>query len=231
MIFIPAIDLLDNQVVRLEKGSIDHVSCYGEPLEIAAKLSKRFKLLHIIDLNGSFEGTPKNMEMVKKIIQHTGVQIQLGGGLRSYRLIEEAFEIGVTSVILGTKAFDTKFMEDVVKDFKNITVSLDIKNGKILLNGWTERKNISLAQAYSSLTPMIKRFIVTITQNDGTLKGVQEIRKFWREDEQVMYAGGIKGIRDLQKLQELGFYGAVCGKAFYENLITPEILPEEFYAL
>jgi len=231
MIFIPAIDLLDNQVVRLEKGSIDHVSCYGEPLEIAAKLSKRFKLLHIIDLNGSFEGTPKNMELVKKIIQHTGVQIQLGGGLRSYRLIEEAFGIGVTSVILGTKAFDTKFMEDVVKDFKNITVSLDIKDGKILLNGWTERKDISLAQAYSFLTPRIKKFVVTMTQNDGTLKGIKKIKKFWKEDEQVMYAGGIKEFNDLKKLQETGFYGAVCGKAVYENLITPELLAEEMYAL
>ncbi|HPO27562.1 MAG TPA: HisA/HisF-related TIM barrel protein [Petrotogaceae bacterium] len=231
MIFIPAIDLLNNQAVRLEKGNIRRVSYYGEPLEIAAKLSKKFKLLHIIDLNGSFEGEPKNMKIVEKIIHQTGVQVQLGGGLRSHRLIEKAFRIGVTSVILGTKAFDSKFIDDVTKDFKNITVSLDIKNGKILLNGWTERKDLSLAQAYSFLTPRIKRFVVTMTQNDGTLKGIKKIKKFWKEDEQVMYAGGIKEFNDLKKLQETGFYGAVCGKAVYENLITPELLAEEMYAL
>ncbi|HOT32659.1 MAG TPA: HisA/HisF-related TIM barrel protein, partial [Petrotogaceae bacterium] len=85
--------------------------------------------------------------------------------------------------------------------------------------------------AYSFLTPRIKKFVVTMTQNDGTLKGIKKIKKFWKEDEQVMYAGGIKEFNDLKKLQETGFYGAVCGKAVYENLITPELLAEEMYAL
>ncbi len=219
----PAIDLMGGKAVRLYKGRKDKVKVYGDPVKIAKDFAKLVDKIHIVDLDGAFTGKPQNFDVVKQIIEETELRIQLGGGFRDYESIAKAYEIGVENVIIGTKAFDLKFLEKVTQDFEGITVSLDAKGGKIAVKGWLEESSISVEEAYEMLIKYVKRFIYTAIERDGTLMGIEKIDRFW-DGEEVIYAGGVSSVSDVLKLREIGFSGAIVGKALYEGKVTLEEL-------
>ena len=162
---------------------------------IAKKLSQFVDLIHIVDLDGAFEGSPKNLDVVQEIIKETGLKVEVGGGFRTYESIEKAYNIGVTYVIVGTAAFDLEFLRKVTQDFTNITVSLDVEKGKLKTKGWLENSNKNLKDAFEVFKQYTKRFIYTDTTKDGTLEGVSSyLTKFWK-DEEVIYAGGITSVK------------------------------------
>lgn len=220
----PAIDLMDGKAVRLYKGRKDKVRVYGDPLRIAQRFAEFVDKIHVVDLDGAFEGFPKNLDVVERIIQETGLRIQLGGGLRSYEAIAKAYEIGVENAIIGTKAFDIGFLERITQDFEGITVSLDSRGGRIAVKGWVE-SGLEVKEAYGILKKYVDRFIYTSVERDGTLTGIEEIERFW-ENEEFIYAGGVSSADDLRKLQEIGFSGVIVGKALYEGLVSLEELLE-----
>ena len=221
----PAMDLLDGKVVRLYRGKRDRMKVYGDPLEIALELSKYFDKVHIIDLNGAFEGEQKNMDLIKKVMEETKLRVQLGGGFRDYRSVERAYRMGVENVIIGTKALDLDFVRILSRDFDGITVSLDSVKGRFGKLGWVNSENASVVELFMKLRGMVRRFIYTITEKDGTLSGLSEndVRRFW-EDEEFIYAGGITKMEDLILLEKIGFSGAVVGKALYERKLDLEEL-------
>ncbi|CEP78027.1 MAG: 1-(5-phosphoribosyl)-5-((5-phosphoribosylamino)methylideneamino)imidazole-4-carboxamide isomerase [Defluviitoga tunisiensis] len=226
---IPAIDLMNKKVVRLYKGDKKFVKEYGDPIMIAKKLSQFVDLIHIVDLDGAFEGSPKNLDVVQEIIKETGLKVEVGGGFRTYESIEKAYNIGVTYVIVGTAAFDLEFLRKVTQDFTNITVSLDVEKGKLKTKGWLENSNKNLKDAFEVFKQYTKRFIYTDTTKDGTLEGISSyINKFWN-DEEVIYAGGITSVEDIKKLEIIGFDGAIIGKALYEGKIKLEDLKGDKY--
>jgi phosphoribosylformimino-5-aminoimidazole carboxamide ribotide isomerase len=226
---IPAIDLMNKKVVRLYKGDKKFVKEYGDPIMIAKKLSQFVDLIHIVDLDGAFEGSPKNLDVVQEIIKETGLKVEVGGGFRTYESIEKAYNIGVTYVIVGTAAFDLEFLRKVTQDFTNITVSLDVEKGKLKTKGWLENSNKNLKDAFEVFKQYTKRFIYTDTTKDGTLEGISSyINKFWN-DEEVIYAGGITSVEDIKKLEIIGFDGAIIGKALYEGKIKSEDLKGDKY--
>ncbi len=218
----PAIDLMDGKAVRLYKGRRDSVKAYGDPVKIAERFAELVDKIHIVDLDGAFEGFPRNLGVVKRIIDETGLRVQLGGGLRSYEAIERAYEIGVENVIIGTKAFDIEFLRRITGDFTGITVSLDSKGGKVAVRGWIE-SGMPVERAYKALRDYVNRFVYTSIERDGTLTGTEEIERFW-ESEEFIYAGGVSSAKDVEKLAEIGFSGVIVGKALYEGLVTLEEL-------
>ena len=221
---IPAIDLMNKKVVRLYKGEKKNVKEYGDPVAIAKKLSQYVDLIHIVDLDGAFEGSPQNLDIVQEIIKETGLKVEIGGGFRTYENIEKAYKIGVTYVILGTAAFDLEFLRKVTQDFTNITISLDVEKGKLKTKGWLENSNKNLKDAFEVFKQYTKRFIYTDTTKDGTLEGVSSyLTKFWK-DEEVIYAGGVTSNEDIKKLEIIGFNGVIIGKALYEGKIKLEDL-------
>lgn len=224
---IPAIDIMDGKAVRLYKGDKNNKKEYGDPLKIAKDFSKYVDLIHIVDLDGAFEGEPKNLQTIKKIIEETDVKVEVGGGYRTYDSIKKAYDIGVSYVIIGTAAFDLNFLEKVTSFFSNVTISLDVENGKLKTKGWLEESDIDIIEAFKTFKKYTKRFIYTDTKRDGTLEGVsQNIKRFWN-DEEFVYAGGVTNKKDLKILENIGFKGVIIGKALYEGKANIEELVGE----
>ena len=220
----PAIDLMGGKAVRLYKGRRDSVKVYGDPVKIAERFAELVDKIHIVDLDGAFEGFPRNLGVVARIIEETGLRVQLGGGFRSYGAVARAYEIGVENVIIGTKAFDLEFLEKVTSEFEGITASLDAKDGRVALRGWLE-SGMEVKEAYELLRNYVDRFVYTSVERDGTLTGIEEIERFW-ESEEFIYAGGVSSVADLRKLAKAGFSGAIVGKALYEGRVALEELLE-----
>jgi phosphoribosylformimino-5-aminoimidazole carboxamide ribotide isomerase len=221
----PAIDLIDGKAVRLYKGKKEEKKIYGDPVDIALKYSASFDFLHIIDLDGAFEGSPQHLKVVKEIVEKTGLKIQYGGGLRNMASIREAYKAGISSAIIGTKVFDDVFVEELISEFDSVTVSLDFRKGKIATDGWLKESGKDLIQTFNSLREKFNRFIFTDIEKDGTNSGISDLKKFWK-DKTVIYAGGVSSLNDIQRAEEMGFSGVVVGKALFEGLLTPEVLKE-----
>lgn len=217
----PAIDIMDGKVVRLYKGKKDEVKVYGDPLKVAEKFSEYVDKIHIVDLDGAFSGKPQNLDIVEKIIRDVGVRVQIGGGFRDYESIKKAYDIGVENVIIGTKALDISFLERITSEFEGITVSLDSKGGKIFTKGWIEEESLLVEDAYKMLRKFVNRFVYTVIDRDGTLLGIEKIKRFWG-DEEFIYAGGVATPTDIIQLAEIGFSGVIIGKALYEGTISLE---------
>ncbi len=220
----PAIDLMDGRAVRLYRGRRESVKVYGDPVRIAERFAELVDKIHVVDLDGAFEGFPQNLDVLKRIIEETGLRVQFGGGLRSYEAVAKAYEAGVENVIIGTKAFDIEFLRRVTDDFEGVTVSLDSMTGRVSVRGWLESR-MDVKEAYELLRDYVNRFVYTSVERDGTLTGIEEIERFWKSEE-FIYAGGISSADDLRRLAEIGFSGAIVGKSLYEGLVKLEELLE-----
>ena len=220
----PAIDLMGGKAVRLYRGRRESVKVYGDPVVIAERFAGLVDKIHVVDLDGAFEGFPRNLDVVKRIIEETGLKVQFGGGLRSYEAVARAYEAGVENVIIGTKAFDIEFLRRVTDDFEGVTVSLDSRGGRVSVRGWLE-SGMDIKDAYELLRDYVDRFVYTSVERDGTLTGIEEIERFWRSGE-FIYAGGVSSAGDVERLAEVGFSGVIVGKALYEGLVTLEELLE-----
>ena len=214
----PAIDLMDGRAVRLYRGRRESVKVYGDPVRIAERFAELVPKIHVVDLDGAFTGSPQNLGVVEKIINESGLRVQIGGGFRSYEAVARAYDAGVENVIIGTKAFDEAFLRRVAGDFEGITVSLDSMAGRVSVRGWLE-SGMDVKGAYELLRDYVDRFVYTSVERDGTLRGIDEIERFWGGEE-FIYAGGVSSVRDVLRLEEAGFSGVVIGKALYEGVLS-----------
>jgi len=176
MLIIPAIDIKDGCVVRFVQGRLDKKIYSRDPVKTAKHWVKQgAKLIHVVDLDGAFSGTPKNLDALKQIMKAVDVPVQFGGGVRNLKIIEILLNYGIWRIILGTKAAqDRDFLKKAFKKFKDkIIVSIDTKAGRILTKGWQSsygNKDI-LKFAHSLKTLGFKQVIYTDVLKDGTLKG------------------------------------------------------------
>ena len=212
----PALDIMEGKVVRLYRGRRDSYKVYGDPLELAKYLSRFVDKVHIVDLDGAFEGRPRNLEIVKRISEETGLRVQIGGGFRTLDSIRRAYEAGVENVILGTKALDIDFIKAASGEFPGLTVSIDVVSGRVAIKGWKETILHSPQYVFERLREFVRRFIYTRIDRDGTLEGVEDLERFW-DDEEFIYAGGVAAIDDILKVREMGVSGVIVGKAVYEK--------------
>jgi len=225
---IPAIDIQDGCVVRFVQGRHNKKVYSRDPFKTARYWIKSgAKLLHIVDLDGAMDGTPKNLNAVKKIARDSCVPIQFGGGVRSIEIIKKLLNLGVWRVILGTRAIeDEAFLKKSYKQFKDkIIVGVDAQNNNLLINGWqADSRGVNLADFVARLKKIgFKELIYTDTQKDGTLtgpnvRGIKALMNCTRM--KIIASGGISCLGDIRKLKTLeksGLSGIIVGKALYEG--------------
>ncbi|HOJ51026.1 MAG TPA: 1-(5-phosphoribosyl)-5-[(5-phosphoribosylamino)methylideneamino]imidazole-4-carboxamide isomerase [Syntrophales bacterium] len=226
MIVIPAIDLKDGLCVRLAQGDFKRITVYdADPSSVAKKWQDEgAERIHLVDLDGSLEGKPKNLTAIARIMEETRVPIQVGGGIRDLKTIETYLGLGVRWVILGTSAIrEESFLTAACQLFPgHIMLGLDAVNGKVAIQGWTELiplNAIEIARRYDSLG--IEAIIYTDVSRDGMKTGVnvEETRKLAEAVHvPVIASGGVKNLTDIARLMEVehtGILGVIVGRALY----------------
>lgn len=227
MKIFPAIDLIDKKVVRLSQGDYSKKTMYSDnPLSVAKSFLKDGAThLHVVDLDGAKKGSPVNFEVIKQLKQ-LDMFVEVGGGIRDMQKIEAYQNIGVDRVILGTvaiKNFD--FVVDAVKEFKDmIAVGVDAKDEKVATHGWQEVTDTDSFDFCKKLYDAgVTSVIYTDIATDGMLKGTN-LPAFKRLSKikglKVTASGGISSVEEIKKLKEMGVWGAILGKALYENKLS-----------
>jgi phosphoribosylformimino-5-aminoimidazole carboxamide ribotide isomerase len=227
---IPAIDLMNGEIVRLTHGDPKTAKVYdqfGGPVETAKKWkAEGAGKLHIIDLDAAL-GTGDNLSVIAKIVENMDLPIQVGGGIRTVKAAEKLLKLGVSQVILGALAFgNPEAVTQVQQEFgaKSVIVALDNRDGKIMVEGWKTPTGMGIKQALEKFAELgIKVFLVTSITRDGTLSGpdLDTLREACQYPSvEIIAAGGIGGLDDLRALKQVGVAGAVIGKALYEGRFT-----------
>ncbi|MAK44390.1 MULTISPECIES: 1-(5-phosphoribosyl)-5-[(5-phosphoribosylamino)methylideneamino]imidazole-4-carboxamide isomerase [Spongiibacter] len=229
MLMIPAIDLKDGQCVRLRQGEMGDATVYGsDPVEMAARwVEQGARRLHLVDLNGAFDGKPVNGEAVMAIAKaYPDLPIQIGGGIRSLDTIEQYLDAGVNYVIIGTKAVkEPAFVTEACKAFPGaVIVGLDAKNGLVATDGWAEVSDIQateLAKRYEQ--DGVSSIVYTDIARDGMMQGVNidaTVAMAQASGLKVIASGGVTNMDDIRALKavaDAGILGAITGRAIYEG--------------
>lgn len=219
--------------MRLFKGKMEEVTVFSDdPVEMARKWEAAgARFLHVVDLDGAVEGEPQNLKIVREMARAIGIPIQLGGGIRNSKAIEEAMKAGVKRVILGTIAVrDPVFLRKVVDLYgEAIVVGIDARDGRVAISGWVEDTRLEAIAVAKGMEDLgVKRVIYTDIERDGTLIGpnLLGLRKLLESTGiPVIASGGISVVSDIRKLKELeslGLEGAIIGRALYVGTISLE---------
>ncbi len=228
MIILPAIDLKEGKVVRLEQGDFSKETVYsGDPIKIATQFEdKGASWLHIVDLDGASEGESRNFDLIKKIRKKTDLSIQTGGGIRSIKDVKKLIDAGIDRVILGTLAVkNPDVLSDIIEKFgsEKILVSIDAHNGKVATSGWKEKSDLEVLEFAKALEQKgVKYILYTDIKRDGMLvgpdfEGLKELKQ--NTELNIIASGGISSINEIVKLDDLEFYGVITGQALYKNKI------------
>ncbi len=232
MILYPAIDLRNGDCVRLLRGQMDKVTVfYSEPTVPARKFVEAgAEWLHIVDLDGAFDGEPRNGEAVGAILavaDAAGARVELGGGVRSMPVLEGWLDRGVARVILGTAAVrDAAFVREACRAHPGrVAVGVDARAGKVAIEGWAETTDltaIELARRFEDAG--VAAVIYTDIARDGAMLGpnIEETAALARATRiPVIASGGVSSLDDLRRLRDCGapLDGAITGRALYDGRI------------
>ena len=228
MIFFPAIDIKDGKCIRLKKGLLKNIKFYNEdPVDQALKFRKMgCEWIHVVDIDGAFLGSPQNHQVIFDIKKQSGCKVQVGGGIRTQKTIENFISEGIDRVILGTIAMkNPDFVKSVCKQFPGkIAVSIDSKGEKVATEGWSKTSKMStikLIQLYKNAG--VVSVIFTDIEKDGLLEGMnfKQIKKLLDSTKlNIIASGGVSSLSDLEKLKKLknkNLEGVISGKAIYEG--------------
>ncbi len=226
MEFIPSIDIKNKKCIRLTEGKIGTEVIYSDsPLKIAKQFEDLgAKRLHIVDIDGAFNGEMINFDTIKEIRKNTNFFIDVGGGIRDFERIKMLLDIGINRIVLGTIAIkDPSFVEKSIENFSDVfTIGIDVKYDYVLVKGWTEKSNILAKDFIKEMSSFgINEFIWTDITRDGTMKGIntlglKKITSF--TDKDIIVSGGVSNIKDLEILINLNIKnikGVISGKAIY----------------
>lgn len=233
MVIIPAIDIKDGKCVRLAQGDFDRVTIYADnPVDMALTwVQKGAELIHIVDLDGSVSGLPRNSNIILEIAKKIDIPIQVGGGIRDMETIEFYLSNGVGSVILGTAALqDEEIIRDACETFpEKIILGIDALEGKVAIRGWTQKTQqnaVDLARRYENYD--VKAIVYTDIKRDGMGTGVniEATTALARAVSiPVIASGGVATIDDIKELlaiKDCEFYGVIIGRALYTGAISLE---------
>ncbi len=229
MKIIPAIDLMNGQVVRLYKGDPKQKTVYSDnPVEIAKKWEANgADMLHIVDLDATL-GTGSNISIIKKILEEISIPVEVAGGLRDESLILDVVKMS-NRVVLGTLAFkDKELLKKLLLSLgsEKIVISVDHIDGEIVINGWQDRTGIKLIDAIKEFLEMgFTEFLLTNVSRDGTMKGpdlefLEQACNLGKTN--VIASGGISNVSDVKSVKEKNAFGVILGKALYENKVSIE---------
>lgn len=231
MILYPAIDIRGGQAVRLLQGDYERETAYdADPVDAARRWADEgAEFLHVVDLDGAKAGTPQNLSAMQRIAAAVECPIQVGGGLRDAESVASILDAGAERVVIGTAALrDPEFLATAVDEHSDrIVVSVDGRNGKVSLAGWTETGDVDVAEAVSDLSKRgVTRFLCTAIEVDGTMEGpaIDELNRIAATTKAHVIASG--GVGDLSHLEALtrnaapNVEGAIVGRALYERKFT-----------
>ena len=239
MKILPAIDLQNGRCVRLLKGDFNEVTEYNRDPLAQARIFKSNELdyLHIVDLDGAESGNQFNKDIIAKILEIPDISIQVGGGIRTIKQVENMLEIGVSRIILGTALFQKNFIQDLKNNFDSsqIVLALDFKiiNNipTIYTHGWQDNSEIPLYQFLSD-QPFYSNILATDISLDGAMLGPSfRIYKDLLDlfpSINLIASGGIRSLDDLNKLKLLNIQEAIIGKAIYEKNISLRDLDNDY---
>jgi phosphoribosylformimino-5-aminoimidazole carboxamide ribotide isomerase len=223
----PAIDLLKGKVVRLTQGDYNACIVYStDPVAIAKSWENEgAKWLHVVDLEGAKTGALTNEASLAAICQNVKARIQFGGGIRELQDIEKVLALGVSRVVIGTKALEKDFLKEAVSKFKEkIAVGLDVRQDKVKTSGWLHDGHLTLSEALKLFDKLgVQTLIYTDIERDGVLQGPS-----WEKlslvlantSARVILSGGVSQLADIEKctmLQAPNFEGVIIGKALYDK--------------
>ena len=229
MLVIPAIDIRNGKCVRLIQGDPERETVYSDD---PVSMAKRFedmgaRLIHVVDLDGAFEGYPVNRDLVTKIAQSVSIPIEIGGGIRGPEAVQDYVDAGIRRIILGTVVLKDEFADIVARYDTYLVIGIDAKNSMVATHGW---KNVSDIRAVDYIKELqkkgIREIIYTDISTDGMLTGpnfsaIDEVLSA-NEGIRLTASGGISSIDDLKRLNEFsdrGLTGGITGKAVYDGRI------------
>ena len=228
MNIFPAIDLFGGAAVRLYKGDYNNMTVYDrDPLRVAKAFAAcGASYLHIVDLEGAKQGEIRSFDIVRKIAETTGLNIEIGGGIRTEEAICRYLDAGVDYVILGTAAVNNRdFLSDMAEKYSDhLAVGIDILDGNVAVKGWTERTDVSCDDMFSLITSLgISRVICTDISKDGAMQGTN--RQLYaslseKYSVNIVASGGVSSLDDIRALQDMNLFGAIVGKAYYTGAIN-----------
>ena len=241
MKIFPAIDIKDKKCVRLVKGDFDNKTEYEmSPVDQAGKYKDHgFKNLHIVDLDGALTGKIFNIDIIEEIVGKFDLQIEIGGGVRTFESIQKYIDVGVEKVILGSAAIkDKNFLQEACEKFPNkIALGLDAKDGYLSVSGWKENSNQMTLDYLKEVNDYgASRLIYTDINRDGTKvsPNFEETSKVADTSNcPVIISGGVSSIDDVKKAKNLNnknIEGVIIGKAIYDGDIKLEELAKEIDA-
>ncbi|MEQ8201448.1 MAG: 1-(5-phosphoribosyl)-5-[(5-phosphoribosylamino)methylideneamino]imidazole-4-carboxamide isomerase [Syntrophomonadaceae bacterium] len=232
MIIFPAIDLKEGQCVRLVQGRKEDKTVYSNtPGAVARSFEEQgARYLHVVDLDGAFEGGPRNLQAITEIAGAIKIPFQVGGGLRTRADVERLLALGASRVIIGTRAVHNPvFMEELLQEYgpERILLGIDARDGMVALQGWVEKSNLDAFKFGRTMYDLgVKTAIYTDIARDGLLQGpnLPAIEKMVRQSRlNIIASGGVstgENINALKRLEPLGLSGAIVGKALYEGKIS-----------
>ena len=229
MKIIPAIDLMNGQVVRLYKGDPKQKTVYSDnPVEIAKKWEANgADMLHLVDLDATL-GIGSNISIIKKILDEISIPVEVAGGLRDESLILDVVKIS-NRIVIGTLAFKDKELLKKLLSFlgsEKIVISVDHIDGEIVIHGWQDRTGIKLIDAIKEFLDMgFTEFLLTNVSRDGTMEGPD--LEFLEQacnlsNANIIASGGISNVIDVKDVKEKNAFGVILGKALYENKLSIE---------
>ena len=224
---VPAVDVQDGEVVQLVGGERDTGKTYGDPVEAAeAWVEAGAGTLHLVDLDGAFEGRRENAPAVEAVLEAVDVDVQLGGGIRTAHDACTLLEAGVDRVILGTAAVENPAIVGAInEDFPgSVVVSLDARDGEVVVEGWTEETGLDPAEAAARYDDEgAAAVLFTDVDVEGRMEGIR--RQLVADvvdavDIPVVASGGVSTLADIRALKETGAAAVVVGTALYEGHFT-----------
>lgn len=228
MIIYPAIDILEGKAVRLKRGDYSQMTVYGnDPISVAQGFkSVGTTWLHTVDLEGARLGHPANHEVIFKIAAETGLNVQVGGGIRTEDSIKMYLDAGIRRVILGTAAVsEPGFLREMASKYGDaIVAGADIKDGYVAIKGWTELSNQDVLTFCDEVKAIgVKTIICTDVSKDGMQSGsnVDLYRTLCKKlPIDIIASGGVSTLEEIKTLADYGVSGVIIGKALYEGTIN-----------
>ena len=228
MQIIPAIDLKDGHCVRLYQGDFEQEQIFSsDPVSIAMRWEKQgAERIHVVDLDGAFQGLPVNSEVIKEIVANVSVPVQLGGGIRNWRLAEGLIKGGIDRVVLGTTAVEGPALVQAMISqcgASSVVVSVDVRDGLVATRAWREQSRLAVDEVLESMLKIgVERFVYTDISRDGTLTEpiYLEVERIVRVVPALIVSGGISSLSQLSRLSVMGVEGVIVGKALYSGKFT-----------
>ncbi|MGE5634367.1 MAG: HisA/HisF-related TIM barrel protein [Deltaproteobacteria bacterium] len=231
MNIIPAIDILEGQVVRLVKGKLQNKIVYSDnPIEIAEKLETQgADIIHVVDLDATlttgWNNNKNNTEIILKIIDTIKIPVQVAGGIRSIDAINKMFEKKAEKIVIGTLAYKhPQVLQQLSKDkVEKIVISIDQNKGIIMIDGWRQPSGFRIIEAIKFfMAKGVKEFLLTTVDRDGTLNGPDLDTLSYASNvngAKIIASGGISSIEDIIRVKNIGCSAVILGKSIYDGKI------------